>query len=196
MAKEDTVLQKQVIDSLVRRANMLMCRITLQIVGGILYVFLSPPVEAGEVSQKPAIDSSAAVGVLQRIQSTGDLGKQRDPFRPIKKRRVISASSKKEHFKLPTITPTPVINNPNWKLLGIIEGRYGRQAVIQVAPQERVLIRSGLEVARSGWIIKTIGKGEVLLEHSSSGTSGKGLSEPKAFILSFETLGNFPENSG
>ncbi|TFG60429.1 MAG: hypothetical protein E4H32_08645 [Nitrospirales bacterium] len=81
------------------------------------------------------------------------------------------------------------MKNPNWKLLGIIHGHNGRQAVIQISPQERVFVRSGLEVVRSGWIIKAISKEEVLLEHSSPSTSVEGFSQPKVLILSFSTLG-------
>jgi len=183
------MLKKRVNDSVIRRAKKLVRLIVLQVAGGILCVFLSLPVAVSEVRKNPSTDSGTEIGLVQRIQSKSDLGKRRDPFRPISKRRAISSSPKKAHLQRPTITPIPVINHPNWKLLGIIDGQYGRQAVIQVSPQERVFIRSGLEVAGSGWIIKTIGNGEVLLEHSSPSTSGKGLSEPKAFILSFVTLG-------
>lgn len=183
------MLKKRVNGFEVPRARKLVCRIMLQVAGGFLCVFLSLPGAAGEVPKNPSTDSGAVVGLVQGIQSKGDLRKRRDPFRPINKRRAISSSPKNAELQRPTITPIPVINHSNWKLLGIIDGQYGRQAVIQVSPQERVFIRPGLEVGRSGWIIKTISKGEVLVEHSSPSTSEKGLSETKAFILSFGTLG-------
>ncbi len=183
------MLKKRVKDSGIKRGKKLERRITLQVVGGLLCVFLSLPVALGEVRKIPSTDSGAGIGLVQRIQSKSDLGQRRDPFKPIKKRQAISSSPKKTHLQRPTITPIPVLNNPNWKLLGIIDGQYGRQAVIQISPQERIFIKSGLEVGRSGWMVKAIRKGEVLFEHSSPSTSGKGLSEPKAFILSFATLG-------
>ncbi len=183
------MLKKRVKDSGIKRGKKLERRILLQVVGSILCVFLNLPVEAGEVPKKFSTDSGTGVGLVQRIQSKSDLGKRRDPFRPINKGRAISSSPKKAQLQRPTIIPIPVISYPNWKLLGIIDGQYGRQAVIQVSPQERVFIRPGLEVGRSGWIIKTISKGEVLVEHPFPSTSEKGLSETKAFILSFGTLG-------
>jgi len=183
------MLKKRVNDSVVRSDKINVCRIIFQLLGGILCGLLSAPVAVGEVPKISATNLGTAAELLQRIQDKSDFKKRRDPFRPIKKRRSISSSARIAHLEPPTITPIPTINNPNWKLLGIIHGQYARQAVIQVSPNERILVRSGLEVVRSGWIIKTISKGEVLLEHSSTSTSGKGLSEPKAFILSFSTLG-------
>ena len=166
-----------------------MWQVMVQVIGGILGVFLSLPVASGEVRKVPPTDLSPRVGSVQRFEAKSDVGKRRDPFRPIIKQRAISSLPKKAHIQRPTIEAVSVIKNPKWKLLGIIDGQYGRQAVIQVSPQMRVFIKSGLEVAGSGWIIKTISRGEVLLEHSSPTTPGKGLSEPKAFILSFGTFG-------
>ena len=183
------MLKKRVKDSGIKRVKKLERQITLQVVGGLLCVFLSLPVALGEVRKIPSTDSGAGIGLVQRIQSKSDLGQRRDPFKPIKKRQALSSSPKKTHLQRPTITPIPVLNIPNWKLLGIIDGQYELQAVIQISPQERIFIKSGLEVRRSGWMIKAIRKGEVIFEHSSPSTSGKGLSEPKAFILSFATLG-------
>ena len=67
MTKENTMLEKRVNGSEVRRVKKLVCRILLQVVGGILCVFLNLPVEAGEVPKNHSTDSGAAVGLVQRI---------------------------------------------------------------------------------------------------------------------------------
>jgi len=114
---------------------------------------------------------------------------RRDPFRPIKKSRSISSSSRKSQSTPTKSLQRSNVKDPKWTLLGIIHGPSGRQAVIQISPGKRVFVRPGLELAQSGWLIKTISKGEVLLEHFSTISSRAGLSPPKTFILSFPTLG-------
>ncbi len=146
------------------------------------------PVLTEDVSARSKKFKSAVNEFVQRTSVRGDFKKRRDPFRPIRKRRSASTVSRKSHSLPLKIIPISERKNPNWKLLGIIDGRYERQAVIQVSPQERVFVRSGLEVGRSGWIIKTISKGEVLLERSFPPTSRKGHTESQVFSLAFVTL--------
>jgi hypothetical protein len=187
------MLTQRVNDCLGRSAKTHVCRIMVQSLGGILCGLLSVPGAFGEVKNFTPNHSGIGEKVVQRIQSRNDFSKRRDPFKPIKKRRAISSTSRKSSPEPPQLRAIPATNstlkNPNWKLLGIIHGHNGRQAVIQISPQERVFVRSGLEVVRSGWIIKAISKEEVLLEHSSPSTSVEGFSQPKVFILSFSTLG-------
>ncbi len=114
---------------------------------------------------------------------------RRDPFRPIKKSRSISSSLRKSPSVPTKSLQRSNVKDPKWTLLGVIHGPFGRQAVIQVSPGKRIFARPGLELAQSGWTIKTISKGEVLLEHFSTTPSRAGLSQPKTFILSFPTLG-------
>ncbi len=114
---------------------------------------------------------------------------RRDPFQPIKKSRSIYSSSRKSQSVPTKSLQHSNVKNPKWTLLGVIHGPFGRQAVIQVSPGKRMFARPGLELAQSGWIIKAISKGEVLLEHFSIGSSRADLSQPKTFILSFPTLG-------
>jgi hypothetical protein len=98
--------------------------------------------------------------------------------------------SKKSHPES-TIVPKKV-ENPVWRLLGVIHGQSGHQAVIQISPKERVVVQPGSELARSGWTIKTITEGEVLLERLSS-TSSVGVSSPPGnFILSFSAIRKSP----
>ena len=165
-------------------------RIIVLTLGCILCGLLSTSVAASDLKNFSSTFSTIVDGLVQHIQVRNDVNKRRDPFRPIKKRRYITSSSKKARAEP---VPTPAISkikNPNWKLLGIIHGQYGRQAVIQVSPKERVFVRVGLEVVRSGWVIKTISKEDVRLEHSATSKPGKAMSEPKTFILSFSTREN------
>jgi hypothetical protein len=167
------------------------CRLKPQFLGVIFCGLLAAPVAAGEF-QKIYLENTGSVeGLALQTQFRNDYKNRRDPFRPIKKRRSISSSSRKSESQPPKIPTISTIKNPNLKLLGIIRGQYGRQAVIQVSPGERILVRPGLELVRSGWIIKTISDGEVLLEYLPTSTSGKGLPQSRTFILSFPTPGKF-----
>lgn len=114
---------------------------------------------------------------------------RRDPFKRIKKRMPTPAVSKKSH---PESTKVPKVENPVWRLLGVIHGQTGHQAVIQLSPKERVVVQPGTELARSGWTIKAITEGEVFLERLSS-TSSAGVSSPPGnFILSFPAIRKSP----
>jgi len=110
---------------------------------------------------------------------------RRDPFKRIPKRVPTPKVSTQSHPE-PKIVPRA--ENPGWRLLGVMHGQGGHQAVIQVSPAERVLVQPGAELARSGWTIKTISEEEVLLEHLSSASSVRGGSSPRTFILSFPTI--------
>lgn len=113
-------------------------------------------------------------------------GSRRDPFKRIPQPRLstpkVTAPSEKDSKIV------PLLNNPDWRLLGVIHGRDGHQAIIQISPSKRVLVQTGSELARSGWTIKTISEEEVILEDLSSAASLKGASPPKTFILSFPTI--------
>ena len=113
-------------------------------------------------------------------------GSRRDPFKRIPTPRLSTPKVKTPSDKESKIVP--LLDNPDWRLLGVIHGRDGRQAIIQVSPSKRVLVQTGSELARSGWTIKTISEEEVLLEHLSSAASLKGPSSARTFILSFPTI--------
>jgi Tfp pilus assembly protein PilP len=165
------------------------CRLKPQFLGFIFCGLLVAPIAAGEF-QKTYLENTGSVeGLALQTLFRNDYGNRQDPFRPIKKRRSISPPSRKSRPEPSKNPPISTIKDPNLKLLGIIRGQYGHQAVIQVSPGERIFVRPGLELVRSGWIIKTISDREVLLEHLSTSTSGKGLSQSRTFILAFPTPG-------
>ena len=187
------MLTQRVYENNVGYAKPYVWGIMFQSLGGILCGLLTASSVFGEFKHSTSNLSGIREKGIQHIQSRPDFSKRRDPFKPIKKRRAISSTSRKTRSEPPqpqsTPTPISILKNPNWKLLGVIHGQSGRQAVLQISSQERVFVRPGLEVVRSGWIIKTIGTEEVLLEHSATRTSVEGFSQPKAFILSFQPLG-------
>lgn len=114
---------------------------------------------------------------------------RQDPFKRIKKRLPTPVVSKKSH---PESTMVPKVENPVWRLLGVIHGQSGHQAVIQLSPKERVVVQPGSELARSGWTIKAITESEVLLERLSSTPSAGVSSPPGSFILSFPAIRQSP----
>ena len=163
------------------------CRLKPHFLGVVFCGLLAAPVAAGEF-QKFHLENigSSVEGLALQTKFRNDYEARRDPFKPIKKRPSISSSSRKSQPEPPKTLPvSTIIKDPNLKLLGIFHGQYGRQAVIQVSPGERIVVRPGLELVRSGWIIKTISDGEVLLEHLSNASSGKRLPQSRTFILSF-----------
>ncbi|MEX0829571.1 MAG: hypothetical protein WD032_04960 [Nitrospirales bacterium] len=172
-------------------AKRLLCRMMFQSLGGILFGFLIVASVYGEVKKITPNHLGSGEKAVQRIHSRNDLSKRRDPFKPIKKRRALSSRPRQSSPAPPQLPSNPAMISPwtypNWKLLGIIHGQIGRQAVIQISPKARVFVLPGLEVGRSGWILKTISREEVLLEYPSS--SVESFQQPKVFILSFSTLG-------
>jgi hypothetical protein len=184
-----TTLKKRRDDWVFQGVKKNVCRLKPKFLGVIFCGLLGAPVAAGEF-QKPYLENTGSVeGLALQTLFRNDFGNRQDPFRPIKKRRSISPSSMKSRPKPSENPPISSIKDPNLKLLGIIRGQYGHQAVIQISPGERIFVRPGLELVRSGWIIKTISDREVLLEHLSTSTSGKALSQSRTFILSFPTPG-------
>jgi len=165
------------------------CRLKQYFLGVIFCGLLVAPAAAGEFQKFHLENIGSVEGLALQAKFRNDYGNRRDPFRPIKKRRPISSSSRKSQPEPPKTPLISTIKDPNLKLLGIFHGQYGRQAVIQVSPGERIFVRPGLELIRSGWIIKTISDGEVLLEHLSNSSSGKSLPQSRTFILSFPTPG-------
>jgi hypothetical protein len=173
-----------------------MCRYMTQLLGMIFCGLVGVPVAAGEVHEVSLKNVASVNGLPQHIQSRSESGKRHNPFMPIKKRHSLSSSSRKAQHKTSQAMPISIKKVPNWKLLGIVHGQYGQQAVIQVAPSKRIIVRPGMKLTKSGWIVRTIRKGEVLLEHIPTPFSGEGRSRPKTFILSFPALGQARQHSG
>lgn len=164
-------------------------RLIPQFLGIIFCGLLVVPAAAGKLKIFYLENSYSVDSLVRQTEFRNNSGNRRDPFRPIRKRRSMPSSFMKSQPETPKIHPISTIKDPNLKLLGIFHGPYGRQAVIQVSPGERILVWPGLEIVRSGWIIKTISDGEVLLEHLSTSISGKGLPQSKTFLLSFAAPG-------
>lgn len=144
----------------------------------------------GEAAAKGTFPLPSHPGRLVRTSVAQDNARQsevnrRDPFKRISKRLPTPKVSTQSH---PEPKIVPLADNLGWRLLGVMHGQDGHQAVIQVSPTERVLVQPGAELARSGWTIKTISEEEVLLEHLSSASSGRGVFQTRTFILSFPTL--------
>jgi hypothetical protein len=114
---------------------------------------------------------------------------RRDPFERIKKRMPTSMVPKKSHTES---TIVPRVEDPVWRLLAVIHGQDGHQAVIQLSPKERVVVQPGSELGRSGWTIKTINEGEVFLEHLSAKSSVGVYSPPRKLTLSFPPIRKSP----
>jgi len=149
----------------------------------------------GVVAAEGASLSSSHPNGLVRTRAAQDNSRhidvnRRDPFKRIPRQRLTTpktATTSHQDSKI-----IPLVNNPSWRLLGVMHGQEGHQAVIQVSPTERVLVQPGAELARSGWMIKTISEKEVLLEHRSSDSLARGDSPTRTFILSFPTIQQSP----
>ena len=147
----------------------------------------SPAVDAKMLELKTEHAISVDSSVLTKSRHTPANG--RDPFRPIIKPRPPSSASNKPRPKPAARPVVSKVKDPTWKLLGVIYGQSGRQAVIQVSPKERIIVGLGSEFPLLEWTVKAIHKGEVLLEHSSIDYSVAGSPIPRTFILSFPTSG-------
>ena len=135
-------------------------------------------------------EHTISAGSLVPTKSRYNSGNRRDPFRPIIKHPPPSSSSSIYAKPKTVVTPTaPKVKDPTWKLLGVIHGQSGRQAVIQVSPKKRIVVELGSEFTHLGWTVKAINEAEVLLEHSSTVNSVVGSPTPRTFILSFPTSG-------
>jgi len=155
--------------------------------GLLICVLIGIPGVEATVSEFPQMQTDSMENLVLVARSQGNHESRRDPFRPIKKPRSISSSSKKSQSEPKKTFPIQRAKYPKFTLLGIIHAQFGRQAVIQVSPGNRIFAMPGLELAQSGWHIKAISKGEVLLEHFSTTSSRASLPQPQTFILSFPT---------
>ncbi len=146
---------------------------------------------AGDVLAISILLENPVINSVQKTPALVDIGKRRDPFNPIKKPRSIPSAPKKSKPRSPKISPISTLKYPHWKLLGIIHGQHGHLAVIQTLSGERIFVEPGPQPVRDGWIIKTISDTEVHLVHASTVATGKRVSRPKTFILSFPTVGKY-----
>lgn len=139
----------------------------------------------------PSVQLTTLVGnPLAQDNSWHTTVSRRDPFKRIKKPTPTPPMVSKK--SQPESTIVPAVEVPLLRLLGVIHGQDGYQAVIQISSKERVVVQQGSELARSGWTIKTISNGEVLLERLSSTSSVGASSPPRNFILSFPVIRKSP----
>ena len=156
--------------------------------GGVIFWVIGVVAVEGKINP-PSQPNTLAEKSSDHHNSRQVVVKRRDPFKRIKKRLPTQSLLEKSHSEL---TIGPVVEDPAWRLLGVLHGQDGHQAVIQISPKKRVLVHPGSELAGSGWTIKTISEGEVLLEYLSS-TSSVGVSlPPRNFILSFPNFRKSP----
>ena len=160
-----------------------------RILGMIICSLSVVPMSAGDVLAISILLENSVINSVQKSPALADIGKRRDPFTPIKKPRSIPSAPKKSKPRSPKISPISTLKYPSWTLLGIIHGQHGHLAVIQTLSGERIFVEPGPQPVRDGWIIKTISDTEVHLVHASSASTGKRVSRPKTFILSFSTVG-------
>lgn len=183
------MLNTQVDDYQAMRGETCVCRIMSGSLGFLICVLIGiSGVEARvpEFLQKKT-DSLGNRVLVTRSRENDE--SRRDPFRPLNQARSIFSSSKKSRPEPQKNFPIQETKAPKFTLLGIIHGLSGPQAVIQVSPGKRIFAKPGVELAQSGWFIKTISKGEVLLEHRSHSSSRESLPKVDPFILSFPILG-------
>lgn len=155
----------------------------------LMFVGLRGVVAAEGTSLSPSRPSRLVMTGAAQDNSRHTEVNRRDPFKRIPKRLPTPKVSTQLH---PESKIVPLPDNPGWRLLGVVHGQDGHQAVIQVSPTKRVLVRPGSELTQSGWMIKTISEGEVLLEHLSSNSSVGRAFPPRTFILSFPSLQKAP----
>ncbi len=156
---------------------------------GIFFCSLSlVPMSVGDVLAISILLEDSVINSDEKTQAHAAIGKRRDPFNPIKKSGSIPSVPKKSKPKSLKASPISTLKNPHWKLLGIIQGQYGRLAVIQTLSGERIFVEPGPEPVRDGWMIKAISETAVHLEHGPTAAAGKNDPQPKTFILSFPSV--------
>ena len=142
-------------------------------------------VAAEDTSSSTSLNRLVSPSLVEDNSRRND-GSRRDPFKRIIPHRLSTHKVMTPSDKDSKIVPWR--NNPDWRLLGVIHGRDGHQAIIQVSPSKRVLVQTGSELVRSEWTIKAISEEEVLLEYLSSAATLKGVSSPRTFTLSFPAI--------
>lgn len=163
------------------------CSVCSFLGGLIFWVMGVIPVEGKIIP--PSRPNSLVVNGSAHDYSLRIEASRRDPFKRIKKRMPTPKVSKKSHPESITVLKE---KDPVLRLLGVIHGQDGHQAVIQISPKERVVVQPGSTLPQSGWTIKTISEGEVVLEHLSSISSADASSPPRNYVLSFSTIRKSP----
>ena len=105
----------------------------------------------------------------------------RDPFKPLRVLPPIPPKKPPKKADKPRVTPL----SPPGKLLSVIHGPEGFQALIQLSSKERIIVEPGGLLKQSGWLVKEISEDRVLLEFvQPRSPSDKSFRSPTG-ILSF-----------
>ncbi|MGD9852528.1 MAG: hypothetical protein AB7T38_14815 [Nitrospirales bacterium] len=106
----------------------------------------------------------------------------RDPFAPIEKSIPVPKSPGQPKIANP---PLPSLPLPG-KLLSVIRGPWGYQAVIQLSPKEHLIVEPGETVAQTGWRVKEIKDDRVRLDWIQSRSHSGGSPTIKSANLFFK----------
>lgn len=162
----------------------LLCGLSFWLIIGAVVVEgkINPPAQSNSLVKNNSVSDHARHNHANR----------RDPFKRIEKRMPAPTVSKKPHPVLPIVLG---VEDPAWKLLGVLHGNAGHQAVIQLSPtnkKDRIVVQRGSKLAQSGWTVKTISEEGVLLEHLSSPSSIDLPSRTRSLLLSFPSIPKSP----
>lgn len=106
----------------------------------------------------------------------------RDPFTPIEKSIPAPKSPGPPKIAKP---PLPSLPLPG-KLLSVVRGPWGYQAVIQLSPKASLIVEPGESVAQTGWKVKEIKEDRVRLESIQSRSFSDGANTNQSANLFFK----------
>ena len=165
------------------------CLKIFRFLGFVICILLIISTVEGKVQKFSLEYSHHKEALVRRTKAYDHVENRQDPFRPIITRPSTSIAPSAPHSEIRAILPTPKRKRPNWKLLGVAFGQQGREAVIQISSGERMFVRPGLVIPRSGWKVKAISEKDVLLEFFPSTSSEAEPAQSRTVILSFSVLG-------
>jgi len=157
------------------------------VVAGIVYANSQAGAMLPEASQAVYRSSHALVvwptaNAGRRNRDVSPFKGTRDPFAPLKKPIPAPNSSPP-----PKHSPSPPAHIPlPGKLLSVVHGPWGYQAVIQLSPKEYLVVEPGELIAHSGWRVKGIQEDGVRLERLSSASSSVGPGQIISAMLFFD----------
>ena len=117
-------------------------------------------------SRNMAVWPMASGGV--RLRNSSDFRALRDPFAPLKNPNMVPKPQSS-----PRIPNPPQVQALPGKLLSVIHGPWGFQAVIQLSSNVHLVVQPGDVVGDSGWRVGNIQNDGVRLEIVGPGTHGQ-----------------------
>ena len=164
------------------------CLKTSRFLGSVICILLIVSTVEGKVQKFSLEYSQCKEALVRRTKAYDHVENRQDPFRPLTTRPSTSRVPRKSQSEIKAILPNPKHKRPNWKLLGVVSGQQGREAVIQISSGERMFVRPGLVIPRSRWKVKAIREKDVLLEFFPPTSSGAKPAQSRTVILSFSVL--------